>query len=617
MVTEQHLNDAIAVKVLESNCLYIIVTDLNGKFTYLNNYFCQHFKVNAHRSIGRDAIRHIARVDKARCLKMVSNCIKQPGKSISGKLRKPSDKQGEFIPTFWELKAIPDSNGRPVQILCIGYDLSQHRKIEKELQFKSKLLDTIGQAAIAFDLQETITYWNKAAENIYGYTKAEMLGERVYVTVHQKDPAQLSEAWAALKEGKQWTGEQLHRDKYGRVFPVKVTDSPLYDESGNMIGVIAISEDISKEKDNQESIKLHKEQLGKLMQNVPGAVFQMELTPNGKLFFPYISREINRLHYKLTPEVLRESAEPAFEAVHDDDVPRLKEAIENGIRGDLSELKMEYRIKSETPGAYRWNRLRARPEFNEDGGLTWYGIFEDVTDQKNTLFEHNKLLNTATNQNKRLKDFSFMVSHNIRSSVANIMGLLGMVRSDPSNEEYLEMMDLTVNRLNNTLSNVSELLNFEQSMDMTSWVPCSLLQTVTRVIELNNEVIFRRGIQFLVGVPEDLLVYSVPAYLDSIFHNLITNAIKYGTTNKKKTIDIIGVKEEGRVVVRIRDYGIGIDLERHGDKIFKLGGRLHQDSRGEGLGLFMTKHQIEALGGKIEVESEENFGSTFIVTFEQ
>jgi signal transduction histidine kinase len=148
-------------------------------------------------------------------------------------------------------------------------------------------------------------------------------------------------------------------------------------------------------------------------------------------------------------------------------------------------------------------------------------------------------------------------------------------------------------------------------------VPCNLLETITRVIELNNEIIFREGIQFLVGVPEDLYVQSVPAYLDSIFHNLVTNAIKSGATKRKKTVDIIGVQEGDQIVVRVRDYGIGIDLDRYGDKIFKLGGRLHQDSRGEGLGLFMTKQQVEALGGSIEVQSEPGLGSTFILTFEQ
>lgn len=617
MLEQQFLIDAIAAKVLESNSIYIVATDLQGKYTYLNSWFCKKFNVDPEKAIGKDSMLSIVRDDRAACLAMVQECLSKPGKSVIGKLRKPSDAGTDTVVSFWEFKAVVDETGMPVQVLCIGYDLSLHKKLEKEVEFKSRLLDTIGQAAVAFDLKGLVTYWNKAAERIYGYSREEMLGQQINITVQEQNPDDIAAARAALMAGKQWEGVQIHKGKTGRVFPVKIIDSPIVNEEGQTVGVIATAQDISEEKAHQESIKRHQEQLGKLMQNVPGAVFQMELTPEGKLYFPYISREINRLHHTLTPELLRESAEPGFEAVHEEDVQRIRSAIANAVNGDLSELNLEYRVKSTEPGQHRWNRLRARPELKADGGLVWYGIFEDITEQKSAAVEHQKLLRTATNQNKRLKDFSFMVSHNIRSSVANIMGLLEMVRSEPSNEEYLSMMELTVHRLNNTLSNVNELLNFEQSLDMTTWVPCNLLETITRVIELNNESIFREGIQFLVGVPDDLYVQSVPAYLDSIFHNLVTNAIKYGTTKRKKTVDIIGVQEGDQIVVRVRDYGIGIDLDRYGDKIFKLGGRLHQDSRGEGLGLFMTKQQVEALGGSIEVQSEPGLGSTFILTFVQ
>ncbi|MEQ8703707.1 MAG: PAS domain-containing sensor histidine kinase [Phaeodactylibacter sp.] len=617
MIREQFLKDAIAAKVLESQTVYVVVTDLEGKYTYLNHYFCTKFIVNPEEAIGRDSMLSIVAEDRSVCIKMVQECLSEPGKVVRGKLRKPTNRQEEAATSFWEFQAITDEEGIPVQLLCLGFDLSEHQKVAAELNFKSRLLDTIGQPAVAFDLEGTVTYWNRAAEKTYGYSSEEILGQNISITVQEYNPGDIEAAQSALMAGKQWVQEQIHRDKNGRNFPAKIIDSPIRNEYGEIIGVIATTQDISKEKAHQESIKSHKEQLDKMMQNVPGAVFQMELTPEGKLYFPYISREVSQLYHKLTPELLKSSAEPGFEAVHEDDVGRLKQAIGNAVQGDLSELDLEYRVKTLVPDQYKWNQVRARPELKKGGGIVWYGIFEDINEQKIAAAEHDKLLETTTNQNKRLKDFSFMVSHNIRSSVANLMGLVEMVRAEPANQEYLDMMDLTVNRLNNTISNVNELLNFEQSLDMTTWVPCNLVETITRAIELNNEIIFKKGIQFLVGVPDDLCVNSVPAYLDSIFHNLITNAIKYGTTKNKKTVDIIGIQEGRNIVVRVRDYGIGINLARYEDKIFKLGGRLHRDSRGEGLGLFMTKHQVEALGGTIEVESAEGFGSTFILTFAQ
>lgn len=608
----------LGLHVLGSRATYIVATDLQGKYTYINPYYCERFQINPEAHLGKDCMESIIPEDRKKCYEMMKECLSQPGQSVTGVLRKPGfTATGDFIANYWEFRALTDEEGVPYQILCLGHDISWQKRIEREIEFKSNLLDTIGQAAVAFDLAGRVTYWNKAAERIYGYTKEEMLGQNIIITVHEQNPEEMARARAALMAGKNWEGEQIHKHKDGRIFPVKIIDSPITDQDGLTVGVIATAQDIGPEKRYRERLKKNREQLDKLMQTVPGAVFMMELDQNGQITFPYISRTVSKLQGNLSPEMLKQSAEPAFAEVHPEDVAALRQAVARAVAGDLSELNLEYRVNGEIPGTYRWNRVRSQPEQTADGKIVWYGIFEDIDKAKKTSEEHQQLLHKATDQNKRLKDFSFMISHNLRSSVSNLMGLMEMLQSDPGHPEYMEMMGAMVDRLNSTLASVSELVNFENNLDMQEWSPCNLLETVTRVIELNNDTIHRKGLQFLVGIPDDLYVNTVPAYLDSIFHNLITNAIKYGTTKTQKTIDIIA-KEEGRkVIVYVRDYGIGIDLNRHSHKIFKLGGRLHQDSRGEGLGLFMTKHQIEALGGSIDVESEAHNGSTFIVTFEQ
>ena len=120
----------------------------------------------------------------------------------------------------------------------------------------------------------------------------------------------------------------------------------------------------------------------------------------------------------------------------------------------------------------------------------------------------------------------------------------------------------------------------------------------------------------ILNVPADLNLLTVPAYLDSILHNLITNAIKYGTTPYSKKIEVTAKHDHKEIVIIVRDYGLGLDIEKYKDKIFKLGTRFHSNkSDGQGLGLFMTKRQIDVLGGKIEIESELGKGSVFKVYF--
>jgi signal transduction histidine kinase len=134
-------------------------------------------------------------------------------------------------------------------------------------------------------------------------------------------------------------------------------------------------------------------------------------------------------------------------------------------------------------------------------------------------------------------------------------------------------------------------------------------------LDLNNQIIKNHGVKVSVNVPGEIWVDAIPAHLDSIFHNLLTNAIKYGTTADSKRILINANVGKDKAVVSVQDFGLGIDLERFRDKLFQLGSRLHVASaEGQGLGLYMTKNQIEGLGGQIEVESEVGKGTTFRVT---
>ena len=227
-----------------------------------------------------------------------------------------------------------------------------------------------------------------------------------------------------------------------------------------------------------------------------------------------------------------------------------------------------------------------------------------------------QLLITANSQNKRLKDFSYITSHNFRSSVANLMGLTRVLEMDPTNLEYFSMLKATTLKLNEAIDTINELLNFEN--EVTRLVPedVNLSETVDGVLELNNQIIKENEIDVQVDINESLTINGSSAYLVSIFHNLITNAIKYGTMEGSKKIEISAERRNKEIQVMIKDRGLGIDLGRFKEKMFKLGSRFHSnESEGQGMGLFMTKHQIEAMGGRIDLESELNLGTTFKLYF--
>jgi signal transduction histidine kinase len=107
------------------------------------------------------------------------------------------------------------------------------------------------------------------------------------------------------------------------------------------------------------------------------------------------------------------------------------------------------------------------------------------------------------------------------------------------------------------------------------------------------------------------------AYLESVFLNLFTNAIKYKSTKRKLKIDIVSIADKDFIILKFKDNGIGIDTEKYKDKLFKLYQRFHDVPDGKGLGLYLVKSQLEALGGSIDVESEVDKGTTFIIKFKK
>ncbi|MEO9967936.1 MAG: ATP-binding protein [Reichenbachiella sp.] len=229
--------------------------------------------------------------------------------------------------------------------------------------------------------------------------------------------------------------------------------------------------------------------------------------------------------------------------------------------------------------------------------------------------ELEKLLYTTKDQNKRLKEFSYITSHNMRASVANMIGLSQMIEVKESSTEYLNMLKTTTQKLDNSITNINELINFENE-DVLEKVDCSLSEALQRVLKLTNQIIKQKQVNLTIDINESFTIKAFPAYLDSIFHNVITNALKYGITEQSKILNITARREASFTTVFIKDGGLGIDLSKYGEKMFQLGTRLHDTSDGQGLGLFMTKRQMEALGGRIEVDSEANMGTTFKLHFQ-
>jgi PAS domain S-box-containing protein len=248
--------------------------------------------------------------------------------------------------------------------------------------------------------------------------------------------------------------------------------------------------------------------------------------------------------------------------------------------------------------------------------------FRDVSDRKQSeekiLEQNNKLTLIADDlkrKNEQLEEFTQIVSHNLRSPVSNILTLLDFYEKSTDTEERLGFMKMLKDSGNKILTNLHELndvLKIKQDKDIER-------------SDLHFESVFGNIRDMLSAkiaesqaiVQSDFnnapMVNYPNIYLESILVNLLSNALKYAHPKRKPEITFTSFMEGGHVMLKVADNGLGIDLKKYGHQIFKLRKTFHRHPESRGIGLFMIKSQIEAMGGEISIASTENIGTTFLV----
>ncbi|HPH45924.1 MAG TPA: two-component regulator propeller domain-containing protein [Chryseolinea sp.] len=237
---------------------------------------------------------------------------------------------------------------------------------------------------------------------------------------------------------------------------------------------------------------------------------------------------------------------------------------------------------------------------------------------ENLELEVSKRTNELVEYNQQLEQFAFIAAHNLRAPVARILGLghlLGMLGETPEKKEeiYPKLIN-TTRELDGVVKDLNTILDFRKNseshlilVDLTTEVS-KIMQTLEREITNTHAVI-------TIDFAQVDSIRTVKPYLESILYNLISNAIKYRDSSRIPAIQIKTEKLENEICLRVADNGLGIDLAAFRDKLFTLYSRFHIHLEGKGLGLYLVKTQITALGGRIEIESEVNKGTTFSVYF--
>lgn len=399
------------------------------------------------------------------------------------------------------------------------------------------------------------------------------------------------------------------------------------DKEGDAIRMVGTNRDVTERKLAEDRLIEYQEQLLESQRIAHIGSWQRDATNMADTkSIPWMCSEEALLIIGFPTDYKEMTFNKFFSIVHPDDADIVENATQQ-VYKSLSYYAIDHRIILPN-GTVKWVHRDAK--FIKDAvtgqPLKIIGTIQDITEQKLREFELKRisqereaLINELTNSLKDLKQFTYITSHNFKAPLSNLVGLLSLVDYNTLNEdtkEIVEMFKTSTTQLNKTINDLVEILIIRSNVNVN--IANNNIRTLFDDVcsSLTYEINETGCI-----INKDFRVENIyfnTSYLESIVLNLMSNAIKYRSRDRKLKISAsTEQKSNGDVLLIIKDNGIGIDLNRHRDKVFGLYQRFHSNVDGVGLGLFIVRSQLTALGGDINIESEVNKGSCFYLTFKQ
>jgi len=467
-----------------------------------------------------------------------------------------------------------------------------------------------------WDIKTGSFIWNKGIQGVFGYKK-EDVGDNLqwwFDKIHPEDSLKMSvKLYSFIAEkSEKWQDEYrfccadgTYKYIFDRGFLVK-------DETDTIIRMIGAMQDVTKQKEEEQRLKL----LETVITQTKDTVIITEASG--------INTDIPNIVY-VNPAFTKMTGYAAEDVIgKSPSIFMSKYSVKNELKKLAEALKKKEEFSFESINKRRngeeyWVNFMMIPITDKDNIHShWISIQRDISVEKEREKEREHLISELTQNNKDLKQFSYITSHNLRAPLSNLTGLLNLVEDIPI--ENLELKEIingfskSTNQLNETINDLVNVIIIKDSPS---------IQKENIVIKDIFENVFNQ-LSFLIRLKKPIIKMNLDeketinlnkSYIESILLNLMTNSLRYFDPKKQLKIQIASKKTDNETILTFKDNGIGIDLERNKDKIFGLYQRFHDYPDSKGLGLYLVKSQVESMGGKISVESHVGEGTTFTITF--
>lgn len=600
------------ISLLENSPVPLAINGSDGSISFINKKFVETFGYTLEEVPNVDIWSHLAYPDAA--------YREQVMKEWAERSRRYFTEQGPFA--VLEAMVCCKNGGYRIiefnqsvldeETLIIFHDITERKNMEKVLiqreeKFRA-LTENITDAIVLSDFDNNILYRSPATQKITGYYDSEVPSLKLQDLVHPDDRDYCDQGLQQVKRnvGGVNTFQLRLMHKEGRIVWIEGTViNLLHNES---VGAIVCNfRDITQRRLVEEQLALSSLIIGStddaiISRTIGGTITSWN--PGAQKLLGYSADEALGLSsFVLVPDHLHQEEE------------EFNRKINQGITIDHYET---LRIRKD--GNSVVVSLKHSPIFNEFGQVIGVStILRDITVQKMLEQEKTKVIQDLIQRNRDLEQFSYIVSHNLRAPVANILGLsdllldnyMGQIDTNEVNiklNKSIHLLDQVINDLNFILQSRKSITEQTTLINLNELL-AEIMMSISSLIQKE-----RAKINFDFSPMPNL--ESIKSYLYSIFYNLITNSIKYRRPDLDPEIRISCFLEGDLIKIIFQDNGLGIDMQKKGDQVFGLYKRFHNHTEGRGMGLYMVKAQVEALGGTISLNSAINKGSRFLIVLQ-
>ncbi|TGL62775.1 PAS domain-containing sensor histidine kinase [Leptospira sarikeiensis] len=530
-------------------------------------------------------------------------------------------KNGDYAWFQTLTQPVHNQEGKVIYLNTSSRDVTDQVQLTTNLQQEKKFSSLMGELAKVGAWESNIEtgelYWSSEIYKILerdpslGINREEVYNKYSY----PEDRDRLREQnLRVYQKGETYSVEHRMLTESGRLIWVRTQGKPAYSE-GRIVGVYGAMQDITLSKLVEEEIRLSEKKFSEAFHSSGNGIILIDKNSH--------FLEINQSFAKMLGYQAEELLYKSFQEItHPEDLEVGADAFKKIINGEKSSAQFAKRYLHKK-GHIVWVFITGVAVRKDSGELMFIvsqiqdisrkRILENILREKNT-----RLRSVGINLKERisqLEEFNQIVSHNMRSPIGNISTLVKFLEeadTDEEKREYMDYLKTTSDQLLTTLNEIVEVIKIRQSPKIIS-EEIYFDSIFSRVKSMFLGQILEYGAEVITDFSESPSIVYPPVYLESIFLNLLSNSLKYRSESPNPVIRFKTYWSNGNHVLEVQDNGLGIDLKKHGDQIFKLHKRFHRDTEGRGLGLFMTKNQIESLGGEIQVESSPGKGTKFTI----